>query len=180
MITIATITCAAVVVAILALDYRRVLRLRSHYRIARLRDEAQEKYPGMALVDAYDLLYRDYHDRTLVARGRDEDVLPLIKSRQLIAQERARLIVRAAMQEDAESFENEYQQQKGSAMTKSEIAIDRAKRDGIRDARAGNLRAPGKHGYRPGSLTEFNYISCYDREKARSTQKSNQTTEAHQ
>lgn len=56
-------------------------------------DEAENKYPGMPLSDALDMLYRNYYDRLVIAREKKQDVAELIRCRQLIARERARLLV---------------------------------------------------------------------------------------
>jgi len=55
-------------------------------------EEAENKYPFMSLIDALDALYDDYYDRIIAAQRLGHDLTDLIKRRQIIAREHARLV----------------------------------------------------------------------------------------
>jgi hypothetical protein len=90
----ALIICFAIDAFIFVRNRRREHAPDENFLIDELCNEARTKYPSMELSDALDMLYRDYYDKLIIAREKREDVVSLIESRRLIAQERAFLLVR--------------------------------------------------------------------------------------
>lgn len=95
------ILCFAFVVFIYIRRKRRTQTPDENFLSDELCNEARTKYPSMELTDALDMLYRDYHDKLILAREKGEDVTGLIESRRLIAQERAWVIIREQQCENA-------------------------------------------------------------------------------
>jgi hypothetical protein len=84
----------AVVIFIYVRRKRRNRVPDENYLSDELCNEARTKYPSMSLLNALDMLYRDYFDKIILARNKGEDTTEFIEKRQIIAQERAFLIVR--------------------------------------------------------------------------------------
>jgi hypothetical protein len=102
--TVLVLLCAIAIIAVILIRRRRARVPNDNYLVDQLCNEARTKYPGMSLQDALGALYLDYYDRTLIARGKGEDVTELIEARKIIAQERAFLIVLTAQLETESSF----------------------------------------------------------------------------
>jgi hypothetical protein len=97
----AIILCFAFVVFTYIHRKRRNRVPDGNYLSDELCNEARTKYPSMELSDALDMLYRDYFDKVILARNKGEDTTEFIEKRQIIAQERAFLIVREQQLESA-------------------------------------------------------------------------------